>query len=84
VYRVRHDTVVAPSTRPAVTYLFREPIPPHEADGWYRTALFSTSHEEGTEPHKYWQLRRKVQHTPGIKNVHGNVSDASGPTHRRA
>lgn len=55
-YRERHQTVVATAAVPAVTYLFRQPIPLHEADGWYRTGLEGP----GELPdHWWWQLRRE-------------------------
>lgn len=58
VYRHRHETVVAPSGLPAVTYLFAEPIPPHERDGWYKTGLHDVSREPGIDEHPWWELRR--------------------------
>jgi hypothetical protein len=53
-YRRRHETIVAPAGLPALTYLFAEPIPLHEADGWVRTGLTGTS-DLG---HQWWELRR--------------------------
>lgn len=56
-YRERHTTVITPSGLPAVTYLFAQPIPLHEADGWVRTGVAGVSCEAG-EPHDWWELRR--------------------------
>ena len=53
-YRHRHNTIVAPSGLPAVTYLFAQPIARHEADGWYRTGLAGVS-DDG---HEWSELRR--------------------------
>lgn len=55
-YRERHQTVVAPAAVPAVTYLFAQPIPLHERDGWRRTG------EQGPgrlPDHWWWELRRE-------------------------
>ena len=57
-YRHRHETVVAPSRLPGLTYLFAQPIGLHEADGWHRTGLTGTSRQPGIEPHQWWELRR--------------------------
>lgn len=54
-YRARHDAVVAPAGRPAVTYLFEQPIALHEADGWQRTGLTGEGEVAG---HTWWELRR--------------------------
>ncbi|MCX5070897.1 hypothetical protein OOJ91_34175 [Micromonospora lupini] len=56
-YAHRHATVVQPSGLPGETYLFAQPIPLHEADGWHRTGLSGVS-VEAAEPHQWWQLRR--------------------------
>lgn len=56
-YRVRHATIVAPSPLPGVTYLYRQPRPLHEADGWQLTGVHGVSTDAG-EPHEWWQLRR--------------------------
>lgn len=53
-YTYRHTTIVEPTRLPAVTYLFAQPMPLHEADGWRRTGLTGTS-EHG---HDWWELRR--------------------------
>jgi hypothetical protein len=57
-YRHRHLTRVLPLALPAATYLFAQPIPLHEADGWVRTGNAGTSHAT-TEPHDWWELRRE-------------------------
>ena len=54
-YAHRHRTVVEPSGVPAVTYLFAEPIAPHEADGWRRTGHTGMS-DQG---HRWWGLHRE-------------------------
>lgn len=54
-YRHRHERIVAPCGLPAVTYLGREPIPLHEADGWYRTGVHGVSDATGLA---WWELRR--------------------------
>jgi hypothetical protein len=54
-YRERHRTVIAPSRRPAVTYLYIAPIELHLADGWFLTGESGTSPETG---HDWWELRR--------------------------
>ncbi|WP_146605725.1 hypothetical protein [Micromonospora craterilacus] len=57
-YQERHRAVVLPSRRAAVTFLFAQPIPLHEADGWRRTGLQGVSTEPGIEAHAWWELRR--------------------------
>ncbi|GGM27305.1 hypothetical protein GCM10011608_10080 [Micromonospora sonchi] len=57
-YRHRHATIVAPSRLPAITYLFAQPIPLHEADGWYRTGVRGISTAAGVE-HEWWEMRRE-------------------------
>ena len=54
-YRARHTNVVEWSGRPAVTYLFEQPIALHEADGWLRTGVSGPGELEG---HTWWELRR--------------------------
>lgn len=56
-YAHRHTTIVAPSHLPGVTYLFRQPIGLHEADGWYRTGVQGVS-TEAAQSHEWWELRR--------------------------
>ncbi|WP_431728555.1 hypothetical protein [Verrucosispora sp. TAA-831] len=58
-YRERHRAVVLPCRRPAVTYLFAQPVPLHEADGWRRTGVSGTSSEPGIPSHAWWELRRE-------------------------
>lgn len=57
-YAARHRDVVLRLGAPAETYLYPEPIPLHEADGWVRDTSpggSGTSHAfEGGEPH-HWQ-----------------------------
>lgn len=54
-YRARHAEVVLPAHLPAVTYLFPQPIPLHEADGWYRTGTTGVGE---MSDHRWWELRR--------------------------
>jgi hypothetical protein len=58
-YEQRHTTIIEPTPLPAMTYLFAEPIPLHEADGWYRTGLSGTSRRPGIHPHDWWELCRR-------------------------
>jgi hypothetical protein len=54
-YHARHDNVVRAYGKPAVTYLFLQPIGLHEARGWYRTGETGPG-ERGFR--RWWQLRR--------------------------
>ncbi len=57
-YRVRHRDVVLRLGAPAETYLFPEPIPLHEADGWVRDpspAGSGTSRPFNDGPEHHWQ-----------------------------
>lgn len=59
VYRARHEQVVLTSGLPGLTYLYREPLALHEADGWVRTPWANgISHLPGLDPHAWWELRR--------------------------
>lgn len=58
-YRYRHETVVLPSGLPGLTYLFSQPVGPHESDGWYWTGVTGTRREVGLEPHDWWEMRRE-------------------------
>lgn len=53
-YHARHRDVVLAYRRPAVTYLFEQPIALHEADGWQRTGVTGA----GALGHRWWQLTR--------------------------
>lgn len=53
-YHARHRDVVLAYKRPAVTYLFAQPIGLHEANGWRRTGQTGV----GTLGHQWWELRR--------------------------
>lgn len=55
VYHERHRTVVEPSGRSAVTYLFPEPLDLHKRDDWYWTGRSGRGRIEG---HKWFELRR--------------------------
>lgn len=55
VYRYRHHTLIQKFGLPAVTYLFRQPIALHAADGWYETRLTGPGEIAG---HQWWELRR--------------------------
>jgi hypothetical protein len=57
-YRRRHEVLVAPSRLPGLTFLYRQPMALHEADGWYRTGVHDVSREPGLDEHPWWQLRR--------------------------
>lgn len=54
-YRERHRHVIQPAGLDAVTYLFEQPIPLHEADGWQRTGPTGDGKVSG---HRWWELRR--------------------------
>ncbi|MFG1846788.1 hypothetical protein [Micromonospora carbonacea] len=54
-YAQRHRDVIRTSGVPAVTYLFAQPIPLHEADGWHRTSAQGPGEVDG---HWWWELRR--------------------------
>lgn len=56
-YRHRHNTVIVPAGVPAHTFLFAQPIPLHEADGWRKTGQTGVSRQEGLDPHEWWELR---------------------------
>jgi hypothetical protein len=56
-YHARHRDVVRAYGRPAVTYLFAQPIGLHDANGWHRTGLTGV----GATGHRWWQLRRQVK-----------------------
>lgn len=56
VYRWRHEKVVLRLRMPAYTFLYPEPIPLHEADGWVRDPEcvgVSQAHPGGPDHH--WQ-----------------------------
>ncbi|TDC63868.1 hypothetical protein E1258_09485 [Micromonospora sp. KC207] len=55
VYARRHRDVVQPARLPAVTYLFAQPIPLHEADGWQRTGVEGPGEVDGNW---WWELSR--------------------------
>lgn len=62
-YAHRHREVVVDWTGPAVTYLYEQPIPLHEADGWRKSGAvegvdYGTSDEPGVPPHRWWRLIR--------------------------
>lgn len=57
-YRERHERVVLTSGLPGLTYLYAEPIPLHEADGWVKTGVCGVSKVPGLKPHPWWELRR--------------------------
>ncbi len=62
-YAARHREVVAVLNMPAVTYLYAQPIPLHEADGWIRDTGpgshgVSRARPDGEE-HPWWRLRRE-------------------------
>lgn len=61
-YHGRHRDVILTYNRPAVTYLFAEPIRLHEADGWHQTGQTGT----GITGHRWWQLRRKPGSWPHL------------------
>lgn len=61
-YRHRHDTIVAPSTLSAVTYVYDQPLPLHLADGWAVTASGTSAVAEpdgdGKIEHRWHEMRR--------------------------
>jgi hypothetical protein len=60
-YRARHDRVVRRFGLHAVTYLFPEPIPLHEADGWVRDTSAGGSGTSRARPDgelHHWQRLR--------------------------
>jgi hypothetical protein len=59
-YTVRHREVVVPLGLPAVTYLYAQPIPLHEADGWRKDtgpgSRGTSRARPGGEEHRWWRL----------------------------
>lgn len=53
-YHARHRDVILAYQRPALTYLFAQPIGLHEASGWRLTGKTGA----GTLRHQWWELRR--------------------------
>ncbi|MEU8185994.1 hypothetical protein [Micromonospora carbonacea] len=54
-YAQRHRDVVQPSRLPALTYLFAQPIPLHEGNGWQRTGTHGPGEVGGNW---WWELHR--------------------------
>jgi hypothetical protein len=54
-FHARHNNVVLAYKRPAVTYLFSDPIALHETRGW--RCIGATGHGE-LDGHQWWELRR--------------------------
>ncbi|GAA2360730.1 hypothetical protein Cme02nite_38010 [Catellatospora methionotrophica] len=61
-YAHRHATIVAPSTLPAITYVYDQPLPLHLADGWAVTASGTSTVSEpdgdGRFEHRWHAMRR--------------------------
>lgn len=61
-YRHRHDTIVAPWTGLAVTYVYDQPLPLHLADGWRLVQSGVSTVDEpdgdGKTEHRWHELRR--------------------------
>ncbi|SCF50082.1 hypothetical protein GA0070563_12639 [Micromonospora carbonacea] len=60
-YAQRHQDVIRRARLPVVTYLFSQPIPLHEADGWYRTGAQGPGE---VDAHWWWELRRDPTANP--------------------
>jgi hypothetical protein len=55
-HRARHRDVLVKLGLPAVTYLFRDPIPLHEKHGWRTTGVHAPGELAG---HHWWELTWK-------------------------